>query len=319
MSVPSKPKASETDASYCVFGTNILSKLLQSLQAQIQGVIESEEIEYVHKMRVASRRIRATMPLFQICFPKKKFKKWLTQVKKVTRLLGDARDLDVQIAFMQNYLEKLESTTDRPSLALLLKSYRDRRKTAQTIVESGLKELQNSVALKEMRELFEETDKELDKEPFHASSVREKAYWHIASRIDDFLELEKFVHQKNALLKHHEMRVKAKHLRYTMEAFSSLYKNDLTNEVAAVKEFQDALGEMHDSDVWIDNLKRYMTESEAKGKQRRKSKSPPIEDKQALLNFLNYLKDKKKDHYSHFTKTWAEKQQTNFFGKLRKR
>ncbi len=60
-----------TDSNYCRFGAEALAKLLQTIEAQIAGVEKSEDIEYVHKMRVTSRRIRATMPLFKECFPKK--------------------------------------------------------------------------------------------------------------------------------------------------------------------------------------------------------------------------------------------------------
>ena len=45
---------------------------------------------------------------FQNLLSKKKFKKWLEEVKKVTKLLGEARDLDVQIAFIQAYMKKLQ-------------------------------------------------------------------------------------------------------------------------------------------------------------------------------------------------------------------
>ena len=84
------------DSSYCRFGAEAILKLLKAIDAQIEGVEKNEDIEYVHKMRVISRRIRAAMPLFKECFPKKRFKRWLGEIKKVTKFLGEARDLDVQ-------------------------------------------------------------------------------------------------------------------------------------------------------------------------------------------------------------------------------
>ena len=68
---------------------------------------------------------------------------------------------------------------------------------------------------------------------------------------DDFLSMEKYVYSENKKLKHHEMRIYAKKLRYTMEAFAPLYKNKLAKEIETIKAFQDVLGEMHDCDVWI--------------------------------------------------------------------
>src|SRR5208337_2493383 len=91
MSAQLRPKTCEIDNSYCKFGSETLSRLLQAFKAQIGGVIESEDIEYVHRMRVGSRRLRVAMPLFRTCDPKKKVKRGLGEVKKVTQLLGEAR------------------------------------------------------------------------------------------------------------------------------------------------------------------------------------------------------------------------------------
>ena len=105
MNAPIKAQTCQSDMSYCKFGSETLLKLLAVFEDQIDGVIKNDDIEYVHKTRVTSRRLRATMPLFKCCFPRKEFKEWLSEIKKVTRLLGDARDLDVQIAFVEQYMK----------------------------------------------------------------------------------------------------------------------------------------------------------------------------------------------------------------------
>ena len=104
-----KAQTGQIDASYCKFGAETILKLLNGFEENIDGVIKNEDVECVHKTRVTSRKIRAALPLFQPCFPRKNFKKWLKQVKKVTCLLGDARDLDVQIAFVEKYLKNVNS------------------------------------------------------------------------------------------------------------------------------------------------------------------------------------------------------------------
>ena len=60
------------------------------------GAIDGRDIEYVHDMRVASRRLRAAMRNFADCFtPKKEFRRHLKRVDRITSTLGDVRDLDV--------------------------------------------------------------------------------------------------------------------------------------------------------------------------------------------------------------------------------
>src|SRR5512141_1839971 len=84
------------DEAFCVFGACVLEKHLQALSEEVEGVRAGmEDIEFVHRARVASRRLRATLPLFAGCLPRKKTKKWLSQIRAVTRALGAARDTDV--------------------------------------------------------------------------------------------------------------------------------------------------------------------------------------------------------------------------------
>jgi CHAD domain-containing protein len=110
----------DVDSSYCRFGAEALVKLIQTIESQINGVEKSEDIEYVHKMRVTSRRIRAAMPLFKDCFTKKCYKEWRNEIKKVTQFLGAARDLDVQIEFVKDYIKHLKPTEPKKGMDELL-------------------------------------------------------------------------------------------------------------------------------------------------------------------------------------------------------
>ena len=93
----------------CIFGVQRVLPLLDAFLREIEGVRSAEDIEHIHRMRVASRRLRAALPLFKSCFPKKKFRMWMQELQKITRALGDARDTDVQIAFLER-LKKEKST-----------------------------------------------------------------------------------------------------------------------------------------------------------------------------------------------------------------
>ena len=148
------PDRVNSDSSYCRFGTEALAKLLQTIEAQIDGVEKSEDIEYVHKMRVTSRRIRAAMPLFKECFPKKRYKKWLNEIKKVTQFLGAARDLDVQIDFIKNYIKHLQPTEPKTGMDALLEWHIDQRTYLQSNVINGLQELEKSQSSKGNKELL---------------------------------------------------------------------------------------------------------------------------------------------------------------------
>jgi putative phosphoesterase len=306
-----------TDMSYCKFGSESILKLLEVFEKQIDGVITNDDVEYVHKTRVTSRRLRATMPLFRTCFHRKEFKEWLCEIKKVTRLLGEARDLDVQIVFVEQYIEKVVSVAEKAYVCILLENHKEQRKSLQPSIDSGLEELKTIDVLYELRHFCEKTIKEQSKETFKAQKVLEKARWHISFRIDDLLAMENYVYLQNEALKHHEMRIRAKKLRYTMESFSPLYQEKLTQEIEIIKKFQDVLGEMHDCHVWTEYIPKFIEEKKIKIKSKRKNTTENTKFEKALLNFLNFVEKKRKQNYLEFVKFWEENKNKGFFARLR--
>ena len=76
----------------------IIITRLHEMMSFKEEAIDGSDIEYVHDMRVASRRLRAAMRNFADCFvPKKEFRWHLKRVERITSTLGDVRDLDVLI------------------------------------------------------------------------------------------------------------------------------------------------------------------------------------------------------------------------------
>jgi len=61
------------------------------------GVLDTDDIERVHDMRVATRRLRAAMEVFAPCFPPKEHRKLLAEVKRLAEALGERRDADVAL------------------------------------------------------------------------------------------------------------------------------------------------------------------------------------------------------------------------------
>ena len=76
----------------------IITTLFQEMMSFKEGSIDGLDIEFVHDMRVSSRRLRVAMDNFAECFSKKKFRKYLKQTKNITSTMGVVRDLDVLIS-----------------------------------------------------------------------------------------------------------------------------------------------------------------------------------------------------------------------------
>jgi CHAD domain-containing protein len=69
-----------------------------------RDVLDVTDIERVHAMRVATRRLRAAMEIFAPCFPRKRHRRALREVKAIADALGERRDRDVAIAALERYL-----------------------------------------------------------------------------------------------------------------------------------------------------------------------------------------------------------------------
>jgi CHAD domain-containing protein len=80
-----------------------------------EGVLDVSDIERVHDMRVATRRLRAAMEIFAECFPRKAHRVLLKEVKGLADALGERRDRDVAIAALRRAASEL-TATERPGL-----------------------------------------------------------------------------------------------------------------------------------------------------------------------------------------------------------
>ena len=248
-------KGSESPG-FCRFGAETLLARLETLGEQIEGAKRADDIEYVHQSRVASRRIRAALPIFRNCFPKKAFKRWGKQIKAVTGSLGMARDLDVQMVFIRSYLEE----GDNVGVARLLLSHQARREAIQPEVVGSVDAIIDSGVIGEMVGACERLlEADVDAEEM-MRETRNLAYTHLHHRLEELMELEPYVRDESQKLKHHEMRIAAKRLRYTMEIFRPAYDAGMDGEIGEMKKLQDVLGDMHDCDVWMEYLPHFVAD-----------------------------------------------------------
>ena len=57
--------------------------------AHAEGVLDVSDVEPLHDLRVASRRLRAALELFRPCFPKKCYKAAIKPLKALADAPGD--------------------------------------------------------------------------------------------------------------------------------------------------------------------------------------------------------------------------------------
>jgi CHAD domain-containing protein len=107
------------------------------LFAHEPGVLDTSDIERVHDMRVATRRLRAVLEIFEPCFPAGDFKTVLRDVKMLADALGERRDPDVHIEAMEA-LEAAVQAANRPGIEALLERQRARQTRGNETLAAAL-------------------------------------------------------------------------------------------------------------------------------------------------------------------------------------
>jgi CHAD domain-containing protein len=111
----------------------------QELFDQAEGVLDTADIERVHDMRVASRRLRAVLEIFRVCFPAAEFKAALRDVKALADALGERRDPDVQLEALGKLAAELPAPL-RPGVDALAERQRARQAAANATLAEALRE-----------------------------------------------------------------------------------------------------------------------------------------------------------------------------------
>ncbi len=305
------------NAEYCLFGAKAVTDLLEKLLSQDVGVRVSEDIEYVHRMRVSTRRLREALPLFSECFYSAELKKWMRAIKALTRALGEARDCDVQHNAVGRELESA-ALKNKPGIERLMLRLRQKRSGLQQGVVKALDRFAASATetamLERVRVLLGQSyieeqvndteSGEGDKKKSDVQAVQQKVLGFVKERIAYVMGFNELVRNPQNTTQLHEIRKGLKRLRYTLELFLPLYGERLGEQIKKIKTLQDILGELHDCDVWLEWLPFFIEEE----KERTLIYQGHARGVSRILRGLDFLCDTKRAmriaHYEAFLAAW---------------
>ncbi|TMK42222.1 MAG: CHAD domain-containing protein [Actinobacteria bacterium] len=118
------------------------------------GVLDTTDIERVHDMRVATRRLRAVLEIFAPCFPKADFRPVLREVKELADVLGERRDPDVQIEALEE-VASAGPAGDRRALGSLIGELRAEQARANGRLERALQKAERRRLAERLAQLAE--------------------------------------------------------------------------------------------------------------------------------------------------------------------
>ena len=305
------------DESICVFGSGAILRHTGAMRAEMAGVREAKDIEYVHRMRVASRRLRTALAIFPRCLPSKKLNNWQKEIRAITKALGAARDTDVQLELLERIYRGAPLPQRRPGLQrLALRLYQSRARLQSKVV-AALDSLEASQALDQLEAAVADYTARQEQVYIFTPALYQLGNQSIGASLDQFLAYSDIVSQPDEVEKLHAMRIAAKHLRYSMETFAPLYPEELKRFITVLRKAQEALGDVHDCDVWGVFLPEFR-QKEAERVFRYFGTRAPFRELEAGLDYFAENRRAMRDNvYTKFVEDWANWQQKMVWPELR--
>lgn len=249
------------DSGYRLLAAKYIRRQAKQLAGQLDGVRAADDIEFVHRARVATRRLRAALEMFSNCFAPKLVKRWRKAIRRTTASLGGVRDRDVQIEFLCGVLAAIDLKVCVPGVAAVMIRFEHERRRMQPKVVKSMDRLQAKGILREMRR---KTTAVLRQSKMTAQTPQTpetiaRASRHILRRMGQLLEFQDSLANPYDRERHHAMRIALKRFRYTMEISRPLYAGRLDEVIQAIKRVQTLLGDIHDCDVWLEHLDGFIS------------------------------------------------------------
>ncbi len=117
-----------------------------------EHVLDPRRTEGVHKMRVASRRLRAGLEIFAPAFPHQRLRSALAEVKLLAAALGERRDCDVQIELLES-LREHGRRSERQAIEGLLADLRREQQLANEHLNSALEHTDEALLERRLQRL----------------------------------------------------------------------------------------------------------------------------------------------------------------------
>jgi CHAD domain-containing protein len=254
------------------------------------AVREGIDPEGVHKMRVATRRLRSVMEIFVRYIETDDYKSIRKPVRKTARRLGDVRDLDVFMETVHRYIEtELNGDTAHlaPMLNALDKPYKRARKRLIRWLDHDKFDdfVQDFVTDLRRDDIEMVTD-------WHRYTVSQMVPRLIYTYLEYVRLHEPFLPDADIEMLH-EVRLDAKRLRYVLEFFDDVLGPEASTVVESTKALQDYLGALNDYSVANDIARELQDDLSGK-------------DKDAVKAFRSYCKAQVKALQDNVATAWAD-------------
>jgi triphosphatase len=253
---PAAPPVMNTSTRASDFAATALRKLHEEWQANEPPARLGEGPEALHRLRVTARRMQTILGLFRTYLPAS-VRNSRPTLKDLLDALGLVRDADIRLEAVSAFRSSLPES-ERGGLDPLLQFLRAERVRARSTMLRALD-------AKRAREWLDTLPDQLARTPppttsASASSRNIAALTVVPDLIRKrYRKLRKCARRltaKSSMTEFHEVRVRAKKLRYALEVIAPTYAKPANRMLTALHKLQSRLGTQHDADV----IAHYLTQ-----------------------------------------------------------
>ncbi|MCC6136872.1 MAG: CHAD domain-containing protein [Candidatus Contendobacter sp.] len=225
----------------------MVSACLRHAEANRPAVLDGQ-IEGVHQMRVAFRRLRSGLKIFRPRIPRMASAELVEEIRWLNGWLGPARDWDV---FLEEGLTPVFSRFPRKRGLLLFRGKAERlRRNHHQALQAALTEPRYPLLLQRFADWLDRRAWRQDLSDAQQEALVEPALAFATPLLER--DLRRVIKQGEAFAelsdeKRHQLRIRIKELRYALDFFASLYPAPAVKAyLGALSALQDCLGIMND-------------------------------------------------------------------------
>lgn len=275
-------------------GRKILLHQFEMMLKHEPGVRVEGNIDAIHDMRVATRRMRSAIKLFHPYYKKgSPIRVFERSLKTLATTLGEVRDRDVFQEKMQKYTETLPSA-EQESLIVLSKEFNQGHEDAREQLAAFL----DRPGFRDFVVSFHEF---LTTPGAGSQTKFALGEPHLVRHVVPPLLYEQYSTMRSyetvlsvtALDTLHELRIEGKRFRYTLEFFTEVLGTEAKTVINAVKTLQDHLGDLQDARVAVDLLQTHLKHAGER------------DDLRPLLGYLTSREEEKQRLLNNLHEVWA--------------
>jgi CHAD domain-containing protein len=278
-------------------GRRIFQRLIEQLISRQYGLAYNDDVEFVHEMRVAIRRLRAAMRIFRDAF-EGQLQHESQQLRQLAETLGAARDSDVFLDFLQSYAR----TCPKKCRSLIAGLVETEKRARRQYYRRAMATCRSEPLRQFLGDFYRTLRQPVGSEgglAVRRNRARNPLYRGARKALRKrFQAVVKFGPRLQNLSSGalHELRIACKKLRYATEFFSGVYPPKLQGLIDILVQVQDLLGAAHDLDLYRQQLRVYF--------EKRFLKQPDAKAAAAVRSMRAHMRRRKKQCIEEADAIW---------------